>query len=274
MSSCRRATAGCRLKHSRTARGGEAAECGHRGAVSRVASEECVSGGRASGVDGCRVQRVVRQSGMNVFGGMAAMANPEHVEIVKAGAPALNEWRANHPAETLDLSKAALNGLRLSAIYGNQGSAVIPPVNLTNSNFENTRFRNSQLLCVDFTWSSLKNADFTGSLLVACTMRSTDLSGADFAGCEFQWLTLSGVELNSALNLDKVSHGGPSAIGIDTLFESQGQIPEPFLRGCGVPDDLIAHIPALTGEPFDHYSCFLSHSSKDEEFAQRLHSRL
>ena len=30
----------------------------------------------------------------------------------------------------------------------------------------------------------------------------------------------------------------------------------------------------MVGQPFDHYSCFLSHSTRDTEFAERLHGRL
>jgi len=31
----------------------------------------------------------------------------------------------------------------------------------------------------------------------------------------------------------------PSGIGIDTLYKSQGVIPDEFLRGAGVPEDVI-----------------------------------
>jgi len=57
---------------------------------------------------------------------------------------------------------------------------------------------------------------------------------------------------------------------------SKGKIPESFLRGCGVPDVLIQYLPSLIGatEPIQFYSCFISHSSKDEEFCTRLHSRM
>jgi hypothetical protein len=36
--------------------------------------------------------------------------------------------------------------------------------------------------------------------------------------------------------LDKVIHGGPSTIGIDTIRKSKGEIPDKFLRGCGLSD--------------------------------------
>jgi hypothetical protein len=76
--------------------------------------------------------------------------------------------------------------------------------------------------------------------------------------------------------LDTVIHSGPSSIGIDTLYTSGGAIPEAFLRGCGVPDSLIEYLPSLIGamEPVQYYSCFISYSTKDDEFARRLHERM
>ena len=84
------------------------------------------------------------------------------------------------------------------------------------------------------------------------------------------------VDLSSAIGLETVHHSGPSTIGINTLFLSGGKIPETFLRGCGVPESVIANRYALTGamEPIQFHSCFISYSTKDENFAKRLHARM
>lgn len=73
-----------------------------------------------------------------------------------------------------------------------------------------------------------------------------------------------------------VLHIGPSIIGIETLFKSKGEIPESFLLGCGAPEQFITFMPSLIGviEAFQYHSCFISYSTKDEDFAKRLHSRL
>ena len=65
-------------------------------------------------------------------------------------------------------------------------------------------------------------------------------------------------------------------IGVDTLYLSNGKIPEVFLRGCGVPEPHIEYLPSLLGamQPIQFYSCFISYSSKDEDFARRLHERM
>jgi len=71
-------------------------------------------------------------------------------------------------------------------------------------------------------------------------------------------------------------HHRPSTVGVDTLVKSNGKIPALFLRGCGVPDSWIEYLPSLIGalQPFHFYSCFISYSTKDEEFAKRLHERM
>ena len=58
--------------------------------------------------------------------------------------------------------------------------------------------------------------------------------------------------------LNSVRHTGPSTIGIDTVYRSQGQIPELFLRGCGVPESFITYAKALTGSAIEYYSCFIT----------------
>jgi hypothetical protein len=63
---------------------------------------------------------------------------------------------------------------------------------------------------------------------------------------------------------------------VDTLLRSRGRIPESFLRGCGVPDAQVAYLLSLFRgvEPIQFYSCFISYSTKDQDFAERLHSRM
>jgi hypothetical protein len=73
-----------------------------------------------------------------------------------------------------------------------------------------------------------------------------------------------------------VRHLGPSTIGIDTIIRSQGKITGIFLRNAGVPPSIIEAIPSLIGslEPIQFHSCFISYSSKDQAFAERLYADL
>ena len=65
-----------------------------------------------------------------------------------------------------------------------------------------------------------------------------------------------------------------SHIDIHTLYKSKGNIPEVFLRGCGVPEEFITFIPSLTGKAIEFCSCFISYSHADKTFARRVHDTL
>jgi hypothetical protein len=124
--------------------------------------------------------------------------------------------------------------------------------------------------------ADLSGADLSGADLEGAFLRAAKLSGADLSDAECWGTVFAFVDLSVVRGLDSVIHTGPSTIGTETLFLSAGKIPEEFLRGCGVPDALIKYLPALIGsmEPIQFYSCFISHSSKDQAFADRLHSRM
>jgi hypothetical protein len=74
--------------------------------------------------------------------------------------------------------------------------------------------------------------------------------------------------------LDNLNHRGPSTVGIDTIYLSQGNIPEAFLQGAGVPGSFTEYMRSLVGKPIEYYSSFISYSSKDETFVRRLYNDL
>jgi hypothetical protein len=91
-----------------------------------------------------------------------------------------------------------------------------------------------------------------------------------------EYTKVADVDLSNAKELETVQHNGPSTIGIDTIYRSQGKIPKVFLRRAGVPEPFIVQMEALVAamEPIQFYSCFISHSSKDQGFAERLYADL
>ena len=91
---------------------------------------------------------------------------------------------------------------------------------------------------LDLGKADLSSAVLWYANLNLATLTSTDLSDSSLAGTVF-----ANTDLSTVKGLESVSHMGPSTIGIDTLFQSRGKIPETFLRGCGVPDEFIAYVP-------------------------------
>ena len=46
------------------------------------------------------------------------------------------------------------------------------------------------------------------------------------------------------------------------------------MRGAGVPEKFIMYVKSLVANPIEFYSCLISYSTKDQEFAERLHGDL
>jgi hypothetical protein len=82
------------------------------------------------------------------------------------------------------------------------------------------------------------------------------------------------VDLSTARGLESTNHLGPSYIGVDTIYLSEGDIPRIFLQGCGVPENFIAFIQLSGARQKNSSFCALSYSIKDQAFAKKLHDSL
>jgi uncharacterized protein YjbI with pentapeptide repeats len=230
------------------------------------------------------------------------MANPEHLEILKQGAEQWNKWREEHSPVSPDLSGANLCGEHLSRAYlvfaklqeADLSKAGLVMADLRDAELMRADLSGAKLRLADFHGANLSGANLTGAGLIRARLDEANLTGVNLSGAELRWVNLrradlteanfteshtgftifADVDLSSAKGLETVRHTGPSTIGIDTIYKSRGKIPEAFLRGCGVPDEFIAYIGSMVGRPIQFYSCFISYSTKDQEFAERLHADL
>ncbi len=220
------------------------------------------------------------------------MANPEHVEILKQGVEVWNKWREEHPYIDPDLRNVDLTDADLSSADLNDAdlsSANLKRANLTNANLTNANLSGAFLSGVDLSDANLTNANLVSANLKGAFLSGANLSGAFLSGaflsggdfrdtnlqnakCEFT--TFADLDLSLTLGLETVEHWSPSIFGIETYFRSKGKIPEIFLRGCGVPETLITFLPSMLEKAIQFYSCFISYSHDDKEFAKRLHDRL
>jgi hypothetical protein len=187
-----------------------------------------------------------------------AMADPEQLQrLTHQGVEAWNTWRSRQADDMrIDLSGANLGEADLSGVdlhRANLYHANLSGADLSEADLSGASLRLARLSVANLSWVNLKGADFAGAFLVETALLNVDLS--------------------SCKNLDSVSHGGPSSIDIRTLHHS-GRLPLAFLRGIGLPDTLIEYLPSLLGQSIQFYSCFISHASRDEDFARRLHADL
>jgi uncharacterized protein YjbI with pentapeptide repeats len=110
--------------------------------------------------------------------------------------------------------------------------------------------------------------------LISANLSNNILIGADFSEAIFGETILLANNLSGIKGLESIIHFFPSSLGIDTIYRSFGNIPEVFLRSCGVPDRFIVYVRSLVPPSIQYYSCFISYSSKDQSFADRLYPDL
>jgi len=200
------------------------------------------------------------------------MANEEHLARLKQGVAAWNAWREENPKIRPDLSKADLIGEDLSG--ANLSGAILSDANLTGAFLSGATLCDAILDEANLTGAYLGKANFSRAMLIEANLTGAYLGEANFSGASIGWTIWGDVDLRTVRGLETVEHAGPSTIDIHTLYRSHGNIPEVFLRGAGVPEDFLTYVKSLVGRPYEFYSCFISYSSKDQEFAERLHEDL
>ncbi len=104
-------------------------------------------------------------------------------------------------------------------------------------------------------------------------MTYVDLYGADFTEADLRYINFGNTDLKDAVGLGSCRHLAPSFLDYATLARSW-PLPLAFLRGCGLPDQYIEYLPSLLNQAIQFYSCFISHSTKDKESAERIYSDL
>ncbi|HEX8566020.1 MAG TPA: toll/interleukin-1 receptor domain-containing protein [Pyrinomonadaceae bacterium] len=224
------------------------------------------------------------------------MANLKYLKILKQGVAAWNKWRDNNTDKVSDLIADGFCGVDFRG--EDFSRANFDGVNFARSDFdgaklEGTTFREANLIKTNFRVANLTNADLTKANLIRSNLNNAYLSDATFreaflADVNFTGAYFRGTIFNKALlghtifasnnlrevkGLNSVRHIRSSSIDIETIYLSDGDIPEVFLRGCGVPDEFITYTRSLANavQPIQYYSCFISYSSKDQSFAERLY---
>jgi hypothetical protein len=235
------------------------------------------------------------------------MANDEHVAILKKGVAAWNTWRDENPNIFPDLSRENLTNAHLpranlfgaTLIEANLTGADLSRARLSFANLIGAKLIGANLSGADLILTNLSDANLTDAIMTGdANLREANLSGTNLSGANLTDAILIGtilfrakltdanltearlhrtvfasIVLTKVKGLDQCHHLGPSSIDFQTLQKS-GPLPLAFVRGVGLPDNLIDYLPSLLNTAIRHYSCFISYSTKDKEFAERLHADL
>lgn len=213
-------------------------------------------------------------SDVNLDGGNLREANLVGAKLIGARLIAANLEEADLTRanlEVADLTGARLDGAHLEGV--NLSGADLNGANFNGAHLEGADLSGADLNGANLTGAHLEGANLSRAHLYGTNLSRTNLSEANFSESWLAETIFADVNLAVAKNLDACRYGGPSILDFRTLQQSSN-LPLVFLRGCGLPDLLINYLPSLLNQPIQFYSCFISYSSQDEDFAQRLHADL
>jgi uncharacterized protein YjbI with pentapeptide repeats len=173
-----------------------------------------------------------RLSGVDLSRADLRMADLVKAELVKAdlsraqlsGADLCEAHLREAHLSMADLRRADLRGADLNGAH------------LSGAMLSGAILGGARLLGANLSRAVLSGAVLSRATLLLATLSRADLRGADLSGAIVGNTSFDDLDLSEAKGLDAVDHRLPSTVGVDTLDKSHGQIPEVFLRGCGLSD--------------------------------------
>lgn len=128
-------------------------------------------------------------------------AESKHVEALRRGPRSWNQWRAQNPSLTPNLT-----GIALSVGERQMGPISGGPINFSFARLRHASLRFATLTAANLEMADLSDADLSDARLDGANLSGADLSEtlldrADFAGAKFGGVNLSGASLLGARNL-------------------------------------------------------------------------
>lgn len=208
-----------------------------------------------------------------------------------------NRLREKHPAVKLDFTDADLRGkkqawkgdLHGQVLFDNNYSKehsqrVLDGINLSGCRLDGSNFQGVSLKNASFTSSVMIDADFSRADLTNADLEQTFLSGTNFSGTLLKGVNFKQAEMGRTLfvdtdlsecrGLDATLHLTSSEISFSTLIKSGFKVSEQFMRSCGVSIGLIEDLRRGKRFGTTYSTCFLSYSSQDRDFAQKIYYAL
>lgn len=128
------------------------------------------------------------------------MADAKHLEILKRGGQAWNQWRSEHGGVPVDLTGADLIGARL-------GLADLSHAHLNRAILSGADLRGADLSGADLGGARLNRADLKGARLGGAVLNHANLRGVRLGGADLEGTDLGGADLNGSDLTDAVLTG-------------------------------------------------------------------
>ena len=132
---------------------------------------------------------------------VALSSDSKHVETLRRGPRSWNQWRAQNPSLTPNLT-----GIALSVAERQMGPISGGPINFSFTRLRQASLRFATLTGANFEMADLSEADLSDARLEGANLSGADLSEAlleraNFAGARLGGANLSGASLAEARNL-------------------------------------------------------------------------
>jgi hypothetical protein len=165
---------------------------------------------------------------------------------------------------------------------------------LRRADLSDANLKGSYLSKSDLSRANLKRADLSGADLTLANLSKANLVGSILSQAVVGSTTFVNLSLSRTVGLEQIVHWGPSSISTDVFTLSKGNIPDVFLRGCGLPDweveSVKLHDPGLNNEEINRIlyrvydlrarqaiqisPLFISYSHGDGAFVDKLENHL
>ena len=215
--------------------------------------------------------------------------NEQHLNMLRSGVAAWNEWRAQHPDVRPDLSEATLNFLATKSTLDRNNSIFerFQRRNYQAANLDNVDLRAAKLWLCDLQGATLQHADLRQaeirrSDLTGANLQGADLQGAQFLTCDLTDAHFEGAswgdthlgytKLRDAHGLAAIHHHSASYIDQFSLIHSV-PLPDELITVCNVPP-LTLRMANLHRQLRTYHTCFISYSRRDEVFVSYLREAL
>lgn len=139
------------------------------------------------------------------------MANPQHLEIVKAGAKAIRAWRQETPNVALnlfaaDLAKIDLRGVNLTEAdltnadlgWADLTGALLSQAKLNNARLSGARLNQARLIGASLHQADMRHANLTKANLRYADLRGANLNDANLTGIKLRGANLQGADLSES----------------------------------------------------------------------------
>ena len=179
------------------------------------------------------------------------MANPEHVDRLKAGVSTWNEWRRQNldlvpDLSGIDLSRAQLvdtylgrtnlvgaNLSRANLSGANLGKSDLTGANLSYANLYRAILSTANLTGADLTQVHLREAQLNGAILEGATLSKANLRGAFLTNASLTGAKAIGAKLIDAnLNVARLTRADLTGADLKEASLRQADLTGAILHGC------------------------------------------